>query len=95
MTPLHVFARITPKPSHYDDAREAICGILGRTREEKGCISFELFENEAEGALFLIEAWTDAAALEEHYAQPYTEQVFRQYEGWLARQPEIHKMQAV
>ncbi|MEO1101303.1 MAG: putative quinol monooxygenase [Pseudomonadota bacterium] len=94
MLPLHVFAKITPKPEHFRDARAAIRGILAETRVEEGCRSFNLFENEEAGHLFLVEEWTDPAALEAHYAQAYTMRVFEQYQDWLAEAPEIHKMWA-
>lgn len=93
MPPLHVFAKITPKPEHFEDARAAIRGILEQTRAEEGCHSFALYENEGEGHLFLVEEWASSAALEAHYAQGYTMRVFEQYQDWLAEDPEIHKMQ--
>ncbi len=92
MTPLHVFAKITPKPEHFEAARAAIRGILAETRAEEGCRSFDLFENEDEGHLYLIEEWAGPSALEAHYAQAYTMRVFEQYQDWLAEDPEIHRM---
>lgn len=94
MTPLHVVAKITPKPEHFDDARAAIQRILAQTRAEEGCRLFAFYENEESGHLFLVEEWTSPVALEAHYAQPYTEAVFKQYQDWLAEEPEIHKMWA-
>lgn len=89
---LFVFAHITPKEEHFEDAKQAILGILDATREESGCLQFELHEDPVEKHLFLYEEWTDASALEEHYQKPYTSAVFESYQGWLAAPVDIVKM---
>jgi len=39
---LYVFAKITPKKEHYDDAKRAILDIIPTTLAEKGCLQFDL-----------------------------------------------------
>ena len=90
--PLCLFATITPKPEHFAAARDAVVGILAATRAEPGCRIFRLHADEAAARLFLYEEWTDQAALEAHYAEPYTRAVFAAYEDWLAQPPEIMRM---
>ncbi|HTG38674.1 putative quinol monooxygenase, partial [Sphingomonas sp.] len=34
--------------------------------------------------IYIYERWRDRAAFEFHHAQPYTRDVFRQYQDWLA-----------
>lgn len=93
---LSVFAQITPKPEHFQDARKAILGILERTRKEDGCRMFSLHEDRSNSTdLFLFEIWENEAALESHYAQTYTKEVFAAYENWLAGPVEITKMSPV
>lgn len=86
---LCLLATITPKPAHFDAARDAILGILDATRAESGCHIFRLHADAAGARLFLYEEWTDQAALDAHYAQDYTRAVFAQYEDWLAQPPAI------
>lgn len=89
---LFVFAEITPKPEHLEEAREAILGILAETRAEPGCRSFTVLAPQEGGAICLFEEWEDQAALDTHYAQPYTARVFAAYQNWLAQPPVIQKL---
>lgn len=93
MPAFNIFAEITPKPEHFDEAREAVMSIVTPTREEPGCVSFTLLENEEEGRLYLFEEWRGEADLDAHYAKPYTAAVFKKYETWLQCAPAITKMQ--
>ncbi|MEO1774449.1 MAG: putative quinol monooxygenase [Pseudomonadota bacterium] len=96
MTPLVILARITPKPHHREDARQAILDILPQTRAEAGCAQFDLCDGEGDDrALYLVERWADDAALTAHYAQPYVQRVFEAYERWLAHPPEITRLRPV
>ena len=89
---LFVFARISPKGEHFEDAKNAILNILQKTREEPGCFQFELHENNIEKSLFLYEEWASESALEEHYQKPYTSEVFENYKEWLASPVDVVKM---
>ena len=92
---LNVIARITPHPVHYNEARDAICGIIEQTRAEPGCLEFRLSEDAKEGTLHLYEEWRDEAALASHHNQPYTQAVFEAYRGWLAEEPHILHLRPV
>ena len=82
---LFLFATITPKPESFADARAAVIEIIPYTLKEDGCVQFTLLEDKADdGRLYLVEEWTDEAALQAHYAQPYTQAVFDRYRNWLA-----------
>lgn len=95
MTPLYVFAEIEPKSEYLELAIEAIQNIVAPTRNEDGCHRFNVFENRTIGQIYLFEEWTDQAALDRHYAQPYTMAVFESYEKWLAKDPVIKKFSAI
>lgn len=91
--PLIVFARITPKPEHLDEARRAVLDIVLQTRAEPGCRVFTVHDDQVSAEhLYLYEIWDDEAALDAHYAQPYTRAVFARYEDWLALPVEITKL---
>jgi quinol monooxygenase YgiN len=89
---LFVFAKITAKPEHLEDAKQAILGILEPTLSEAGCKQFVLHEGHGDGCLYLYEEWSDEAALAAHYAQTYTAEVFRSYQDWLAQPVEVTKL---
>lgn len=85
MSELALFAQITPKPEFRTHALNALRGILQQTRAEAGCLRFELNKGVGDDpCLYLVERWTDDAALRSHYAQPYTAAVFEAYQDWLA-----------
>jgi quinol monooxygenase YgiN len=93
MKNLTLFAKITPKPEHFEDAYVALKNILPATRAEKGCQYFTLHEDRDQaGALYLFEAWDDEAALEFHYKQDFVLDVKKSYETWLAKPLEITLM---
>ena len=94
---LYAFAKITPKPEHYEDARRAILGIMNATKAEEGCLQFDLFEDsdEQQQHLFLEEAWASETAFAFHHRQEYTKAVFASYQTWLAQPVEIHRMQKI
>lgn len=89
---LHVYAKITPKPEHYERAKSAVEGIVPATVKETGCARFEFFTDTDNTTLHLVETWTDQTALDAHYAQPYTKKVFAAYQDWLAKPPEVQTM---
>lgn len=91
---LSVFATIHSKPECFDEVKSAILGILEQTRAEIGCEAFTLHEG-GEGTLHLFEIWTDEAALQAHYEQPYTREVFEAYEEWLHRPVEVLRMRPI
>lgn len=94
MSELTIFAKITPKPQHFNDAREAIKNVLLVTRSEPGCRTFAFHQGApADGSLYLYEVWKDEAALSAHYAQPYIQAVFNSYKQWLAEEVEIKRLE--
>ncbi|GIT90477.1 antibiotic biosynthesis monooxygenase [Jannaschia pagri] len=93
MTDLNIFARITPKPEFRSAAIDAVRGIIPATTAEPGCLRFELNVGTGEDpAIYLVERWTDEAALAAHYAMPYTAAVMENYADWLAEPAEIIHM---
>ena len=93
-TNLFVFAKITPKPKHFEEVKRAILHIVPATRDECGCIEFVLLED-GHGNLCLHEEWTDELALQAHYEMDYVKPVFKAYESWLMQPVEIIKMKKV
>lgn len=93
MSELSVFARISVKRQYRAQALSALEGILQATRAEPGCRRFELNTGDgADPAFYLVEHWSDDAALDHHYTQPYVRSVFAAYEEWLEQPVEITRM---
>ncbi|MFT2089939.1 putative quinol monooxygenase [Paraglaciecola sp. 2405UD69-4] len=84
-----VFATITPKEQFFDIAKNAILSILEPTRQEAGCVQFDVHSNKEQTQLFLYEQWKSEQDLQLHYQQNYTQRVFEAYEKWLAKPVDI------
>ncbi len=90
---LFLFATIRPKPEYFDQAREALDSIVPPTLEEPGCHVFSAFVAQEEpNTLHLFECFENEAALQDHYATPYTAAMFEKYRTWLAAPVEVKKL---
>ena len=69
---LRVVARIVARPGRVEEVRELLRGLVGPTRREAGCITYELLQNVDDPTDFtFVEEWTDAAALDAHLNSPH------------------------
>ena len=90
---LFLFATIRPKPEHFSDAREALERITPQTLAEPGCHVFCPFiSRDDPHVLHLFECFEDEAALQRHYGEAYTRDVFERYGDWLAAPVEVRKL---
>ena len=54
---------------------EAAIHHVALSREEPGCISHGVFEDQmASGTFTFVERWRDMAAVKEHFAMPYSQE---------------------
>jgi quinol monooxygenase YgiN len=83
---LQVVARVIARPDTVDAVRKILVGMLEPTRQEDGCLVYELLQCQDDPTDFtFVEEWTDAAALERHAASPHIAGV----------QPELRALVAV
>jgi quinol monooxygenase YgiN len=67
-----VLARFRAKPGMEDRVREAVMALVGPTRQEAGCINYDLHRSLDDSAtLFLYENWFSKGDLDEHLQMPY------------------------
>lgn len=92
---LNIVAFITPKTEYYQICKQKIAAVVDITKEEKGCIRFEVYEDEIKRQLVLVEIWENQTALDEHYAKTYISTIFDFYQNALQKAPEIHKLKSV
>ena len=96
MPHLALHAKITPKPEFHSNALAALLSFLDATRAELGCLRFEVNAGDGDdNSIYLVELWTDDAALAHHYAQDYTRTIFEAYGDWLAAPVETVHMRRV
>ncbi len=64
---IHVMARINVKPEYATQARDILRTLVDATREEAGCLAYELFQRpDAPHVFQTVEQWTDQAAADAH-----------------------------
>lgn len=87
---LTLFATMTVKPAHMDEACDALDAIVAPTRAEDGCLTFEARRaTDGSNRMMIFEEWTGRDALDQHMAMPYVTDLFARYRGWLEREPEL------
>jgi quinol monooxygenase YgiN len=93
MSELNVVATIPVKPEHVDALRAALTQLAEATREESGCLSYDLFESAAAPGTFVtLERWVDQAALDAHMESPHVAAAFAAADGALAGEVAIHPL---
>ncbi len=64
---VHVVAHIEALPGHEAEVREVLEGYLAPTRAEKGCLRYDLFQDDADAKKFtFIEEWESKEDLDAH-----------------------------
>lgn len=89
---INIVAKITPKTALFAECKRKLQAIVAPTLAEVGCIRFELYTGDNQTCLFLVERFVSQQALDEHYQQAYTKQVFTFYESALAKAVEINNL---
>ena len=82
---LHIIHAPLPiKPERVDDFIESLKGdAIGSTREEPGCLRFDVYQNEENPAeLYLYEVYVNQAAFDYHTKTPHIEEWRKTVENW-------------
>ena len=73
-TPVTVVALFNAKPEKLKEARGALEALLEPTRQEQGCINYDLHQNSDDPCLFLFyENWATQADLDNHAKSTHLE----------------------
>jgi quinol monooxygenase YgiN len=86
---IFVYCKLSPKPEKEDEFLSLIKNLIGPTREEPGCISFELVKAIGGDSYVLIEKFNDRAAIDAHINMEHFQTVFPQLKKLLAAPPEV------
>ena len=66
---IKVVAHVTARPDTIDATRELLISLILPTRIEEGCVTYQLYQNEADPTDFtFIEEWTSDEHLDAHLA---------------------------
>lgn len=93
MSELNAVATIPAKAGSEDAIRSALTTMVEATRQEEGCLSYDLFESASTPGTFVtIERWTDQAALEAHLTTPHVAAAFAAADGHLDGEVGVHPL---
>ena len=93
MSDLPVVAIIKAKPEGVDVVRDALRKLVPPTRDETGCISYDLYESATEAGTFItVETWKAQSDLDAHMQSEHIAATFAAAGQALAGAPEIHAL---
>ncbi len=89
---VRVVARIIALPDKVDEVKTILMGLIAPTRQEAGCITYELEQNQHNPTDFvLVEEWESNAHLDAHLNTPHLKQAVAAFEGVLVAPPDIQR----
>lgn len=86
-----VVAIFTPKPEHYKEIYEMLLRITPVVHEEPGC-EFYTMNEDVEGRIIQIEAWTTKQHWVDHIEAPTVKEILSTVEGKLTKDIEVFEM---
>jgi quinol monooxygenase YgiN len=93
---LQVVAVITAKPGSEEIVGSALRDLVGPTRQEDGCLSYELNRSAADPTVFVtVEQWREQADLDAHLQTPHLAKALEVAGEHLAVPPAIHPLAPV
>ena len=96
MSDLTVVATIEAKPNGVDDVRSALCALAVSSRDDDGCIAYELSESaSAPGTFVTVETWRSREDLDKHLQSDHVRNAFATTGDLLAAPPTIHPLNPV
>ena len=88
--PLTVVARFKSKPGQENALRQELLALIPITRQEPGCLNYDLHEAPDQPGLFLFhENWTSQQHLDDHLARPHLTAFLGKADALLAEPAEI------
>ena len=80
-----VIARIRARTGKEPETRQLLTGLIGPTRNEQGCISYDLFAMpDNPGSYMFIETWQSRKHLSVHLQQPHVQALIKRSDELLA-----------
>jgi quinol monooxygenase YgiN len=86
---MKVILRLTAKPDKVEELKAILTSLVGPTRKEPGCVSYEIFQNNADSCEFaFVEEWRDEAALNVHWSSAHVQDALAKGVPLLATPPD-------
>lgn len=93
---IRVLAKVRSLPDTLEETKALLISLIEPTRQEKGCLRYELWQNQEDPTQFsFVEAWADRAALEAHFLTPHFLEAIRRIDGLLVSPPQIEQYEFI
>jgi len=89
-TPVTVIATLKAKPGQEEALRRELLALIPITRQEQGCINYDLHQSNEDPAVFVFhENWSSQAALQAHSVNTHLAAFQEKADVLLAAPPEL------
>jgi quinol monooxygenase YgiN len=93
---LRIIARVNARADKVDELRSLLIGLVEPTRKEKGCISYELLQNQSDPTDFtFLEEWESQAALDGHSSSEHMKHLRTKLRALIDGDPENRRYSLV
>lgn len=89
---VRVVARLVALPDKVEELKAVLLELIEPTRQEAGCIQYELLHNVSEPTDFtFVETWKSDKDLDIHLTSVHIQRALEQVDGLLAALPDIRR----
>ncbi|QOJ22590.1 MAG: antibiotic biosynthesis monooxygenase [Gammaproteobacteria bacterium] len=89
---IRVVAQVIARTDKIPEIQAILQNIVAPTRQETGCLSYQLLRHSSNPAAFLfIEEWTDENAVDAHFRTAHIQEALAKAAPWLAQAPDIQR----
>ena len=93
---IRVVAHLQAHPEKASELRELLEGLVVPTRQEAGCVSYEMLESLEDPAKFtFVEEWTSEEALQAHFETEHIRSALENFPALLAADLDLRTYQVV
>ena len=91
-----VFVRLLAREGEESAVEQALRDVLTPSREEQGCLGFQLFRSMRDRRLFYIHSrWTDEAAFQKHAELPHTVRFLERVDALLDQPRDVARTELI
>jgi quinol monooxygenase YgiN len=91
---IRVIAHLIALPDKVEELKSLLLSVIAPTRQESGCIKYELLQNNNDPTDFtFVEEWESDALLDAHLASTHIQEGLRKLQGIAAAPPDIRRYQ--
>jgi quinol monooxygenase YgiN len=93
---IRIVAKVVANPNSVDQVCSILSDLVEPTRNESGCISYELMQNRTDPTDFtFVEEWETDAAIDAHLTTKHIRDALTKLRGLISSEPDIRRYRVV